>query len=78
MQQATLNHLVNYGRFTIEGSAFTVESLWFPEYEIFDEDAIKAQKYRPSVMGFPIKEAAVDAAYQYAMYELDFGDALPA
>ena len=79
MDTTLLTRLAQYGKFTIEATAHKLESAWYPQYRILNHkrdhepmrDAVSTDSY-------PCGEAAVDIAVQRAMFDLEFGESLPA
>ena len=79
MDNTLLTRLAQYGKFTIEATALKLESAWYPRYRILnhkrDQELLGGAL---STDSYPCGEAAVDIAVQRAMFDLEFGESLPA
>lgn len=79
MDNTLLTRLAHHGKFTIEATAFKLESAWYPQYTILDQQRdLAPMGGARSTDGYPCGEAAVDIAVQRAMFDLEFGQSLPA
>lgn len=80
MDNTLLTRLAQYGKFTIEATALKLESVWYPQYRILCHKSECEHPIRAphSMDSYPCGEAAVDIAVQRAMFDLEFGETLPA
>ncbi|MGK5003695.1 hypothetical protein [Janthinobacterium sp. LB2P70] len=78
MKNSLSLRFVKYGKFTIEATAFKLKSAWHPQYRILDQQCDHGPSGHRDSDSYSNSEAAVDIAVQRAMFELDFGDSLPA
>lgn len=78
MDNTLLKRLAQYGKFTIEATALKLESAWYPHYKILGSQSAACFIEGPTVVGYPNGEIAVDMAVQRAMFDLEFGESLPA
>ncbi|MEX0142033.1 hypothetical protein MRBLMS1_002876 [Massilia sp. LMS1-1-1.1] len=80
MDNTLLTRLAQYGKFTIEATALKLESVWYPQYRILGHKS----EHKPALRGplstdsYLCGEVAIDIAVQRAMFDLEFGETLPA
>lgn len=77
MDKSSFYIIVRHGKFTIEASAIFLGGAWHPNYKIYGLENGGTFSARPISTGFFDRVDATTYSLQQAIFDLDFGNAIP-
>ena len=77
MHHSSLFIIVRHGKFTIEASAICLDEAWYPHYKIYGLENGATFCKQPVSVGFHNRVDATTYGLQQAIFDLDFGNAIP-
>lgn len=77
MDESSLYIIVRHGEFTIQASAIFLDQAWQPRYRIYGPGKDLMLSAQPATNGFFNRIDATTYGLQQAIFDLDFGNAIP-